>query len=256
MGIGMLQNEEFALKLTSKNFVIGPYAGQQMRLSPMIEGAGGTTEVMNILLDCIRVKDLQGSPISVEKLHEAQKTQVDESTEVIQCGSASDQLRVGSGGFYLQHKSHSNKALSEYTPLAKEALSNWTSSDDWVVPTDLPAAVLEWFQGQKHILFANEPISNFQDVSTIFMRVLRLQEVPSAISRNLCVYLSKFSAIKNRASRRIPGHIKITGIAILTEESLNWPVGVANSASQTTARPMSGPPTRHLHYSYSVVQFE
>jgi hypothetical protein len=171
------------------------------------------------------------------RLHEVQKKQVDESTEVIPSGSASDQLRVGSGGFYLQHKSHSNEASKEYIPLAKKAQSNWISYDDWVVPTDLPTAVLEWFQGQKHILFANKPISNFQDVRLFLCGCLGCRRFPSAISRHSCGYLSKFSAIKNRALRRIPDHIKITGIVFLTEESLNWHVGIANSASQPAPHP-------------------
>jgi hypothetical protein len=102
----------------------------------------------------------------------------DAGPELIHSDNASDPLIVGSWGSYFQHRSHSNEILKEYIPPAKEALSNWTPSDVWVLPTDLPIAVLEWFQGQKHILFANEPISNFQDIATILMRVLGLQEIP------------------------------------------------------------------------------
>ncbi|PCH05607.1 Hypothetical protein PENO1_021470 [Penicillium occitanis (nom. inval.)] len=125
----------------------------------------------------------------------------DYGAEVIHNDSSPSLSEAGSWALYFQHKSHSNEALREYIPPAKEALSDWKSFDVWVVPTDLPSAVLEWFQGQKHIIFANQPISNFEDVSDILMKLLGIQEILSV------------------------------------EESSNWPVAIANGASQPTSHP-------------------
>lgn len=67
---------------------------------------------------------------------------------------------------------HSNNTLRKLIPPALDALKNCDHSDSWRLPPDLPDPVLEWFEGQKHILFSNVSISSFSDVSHELSRIL------------------------------------------------------------------------------------
>lgn len=52
-------------------------------------------------------------------------------------------------------KPHSNDDLRKLIPLALDDLAACEYSTDWKQPFDLPHIVLEWFLGQKQILFAS-----------------------------------------------------------------------------------------------------
>lgn len=67
---------------------------------------------------------------------------------------------------------HSNNTLRKLIPPALDALKNCDHSDSWRLPPDLPDPVLEWFEGQKYILFSNVSISSFSDVSHELSRIL------------------------------------------------------------------------------------
>lgn len=69
-------------------------------------------------------------------------------------------------------KPHSNDDLRKLIPLALDDLAACESSTDWKQPFDLPHRVLEWFLGQKQILFSSVAISSFQDVLEALERLL------------------------------------------------------------------------------------
>jgi len=90
----------------------------------------------------------------------------------------------GSWQLYFHEKPHSNEALKELAQPALDALNESQTSTSWKLPTDLPGPVLDWFQGQGQILFANTLVSGFHDVVTMVEQILqRAQGLPPYLDR-------------------------------------------------------------------------
>jgi hypothetical protein len=73
--------------------------------------------------------------------------------------------KAGAWSIYFYAKPYSNAKLRKLTDPALQALEDLDNrtSTEWEVPTDMPLPLLEWFQGQFHVLFKH-PIKSFDDV--------------------------------------------------------------------------------------------
>jgi hypothetical protein len=110
----------------------------------------------------------------------------------------------GSWHPYFYEKPHSNDVLRQLVPLALEALSDGQSFTDVKRPTDLPFALLEWFKGQKQILFSDRKISSFQDVISSIDQMIG-KRMPQSSSQTLKGKLAEILAIQQQSLKTVPG---------------------------------------------------
>jgi hypothetical protein len=94
--------------------------------------------------------------------------------------TTSQSVSTGIWDVFFSDRPHSNDKLRELIPPAVDALKMCKCSDSWQLPSDLPDPVLEWFQGQKQILFSNVSLSNFSDVVHALRQILPESEPNSA----------------------------------------------------------------------------
>ena len=69
---------------------------------------------------------------------------------------------------YFNLKPHSNKYLRETLPEALKICEELEPICEWKDPSDFPESVLNWFRGQKQILFQNISISGLADILPVF----------------------------------------------------------------------------------------
>lgn len=87
--------------------------------------------------------------------------------------SESSQLSV-SWGIYFNHKPHSNDELRRILPKAIDKCRIELIADGWRNPLDFPDSVIEWFKGQKQILFPNHTIDSIRDIFGVFCSYRRI----------------------------------------------------------------------------------
>ncbi|KAH8689209.1 hypothetical protein BGW36DRAFT_442496 [Talaromyces proteolyticus] len=92
-----------------------------------------------------------------------------------------DSILGGEWHDYFAKLPHSNQALRNLIPFALDALEACQPADSfsWETPTDLPEPVLNWFVGQKEILFSKSSISNFVDVAKYLTPIVLAQGQPN-----------------------------------------------------------------------------
>ena len=73
---------------------------------------------------------------------------------------------------YLDDYPHSNNVTRKLIPAAVEATALAIESDCevWQNPSQFPPAVLEWFKGQKDVLFYYGPVSSMRDIEFAFKK--------------------------------------------------------------------------------------
>jgi len=69
---------------------------------------------------------------------------------------------------YFNLKPHSTKYLRETLPEALKICEELEPICEWIDPSDFPESVLNWFRGQKQILFQNTSISGLADILPVF----------------------------------------------------------------------------------------
>lgn len=73
---------------------------------------------------------------------------------------------------YFDDYPHSNNVTRKLIPAAVEATALAIESDcgDWQDLSQFPPAVLEWFNGQKDVLFYHGPVSSIRDIESAFKK--------------------------------------------------------------------------------------
>lgn len=119
----------------------------------------------------------------------------------------------GDWNSYFSAVPHSNDRLRELIPPAVATLDSMLldkSTKHWELPHDLPIPVIAWFRGQKQILFADIPISAFEDIQQ-----LASQSEPASlvqIFRDILIHEQKYLALVKDAHQgywhsRFDGHV-------------------------------------------------
>ena len=87
--------------------------------------------------------------------------------------------RNGEWHAYFDQYSYSNNATEASLPAAIEATTLAIESDskDCHDPSHFPPAVLEWFKGQKDVLFYNGPVSSTKGIEFAFEKCVDVKEV-------------------------------------------------------------------------------
>lgn len=80
---------------------------------------------------------------------------------------------------YFDQYPHSNNATKKLLPAAIKTTMLVIESDckDWHDPSQFPPAVLDWFKGQKDVLFYHGPVSSTKDIEFAFKRCVDVEEV-------------------------------------------------------------------------------
>ncbi|KIM98509.1 hypothetical protein OIDMADRAFT_56866 [Oidiodendron maius Zn] len=133
----------------------------------------------------------------------AKKKQIPDATIFDECCGLAQEAEAGAWSIYLFAKPHSNLVLRQLIEPACRALLDLdknSSSAGWEVPTDMPLALFEWFQGQFHILF-QRPIDSFSDVIRALQDILAVP-IPSTEPEPLrwilhCILIRQQSVLKN-----------------------------------------------------------
>ncbi len=88
-------------------------------------------------------------------------------------------LHQGEWEKFFNQKPHSNRKSRELLPTALEACMAIDKSDErWYDPSQMPGAVLEWFKGQKEVLFYYGPISSIKDIELASKKCLGVDSFP------------------------------------------------------------------------------
>ncbi|KAL8718671.1 MAG: hypothetical protein Q9225_004224 [Loekoesia sp. 1 TL-2023] len=88
-------------------------------------------------------------------------------------------LHQGEWEKFFNQKPHSNRKSRELLPAALEACMALDKSDkDWHDPSQMPGAVLEWFKGQKDVLFYYRSISSIRDIELASKKCLGIDGFP------------------------------------------------------------------------------
>ena len=82
--------------------------------------------------------------------------------------SIGETTKGGTWHKYFNFKPHSNKYLRETLPEALKICEELEPICEWKDPSDFPESVLNWFRGQKQILFQNISISGLADILPVF----------------------------------------------------------------------------------------
>jgi hypothetical protein len=104
----------------------------------------------------------------------AKEKQIPDATIFDECSDLAQEAEAGAWSIYLFAKPHSNLVLRQSIESACKELLDLDKSPFlavWEVPTDMPLALFEWFQGQSHILF-RRPINSFGDVIGVLQDIL------------------------------------------------------------------------------------
>ena len=109
----------------------------------------------------------------------AKRKQIPNATIFDECSDLAQEAEAGTWSIYFFAKPHSNLDLRQLIEPACRALLDLdkNSSAGWKVPTDMPLALFEWFQGQFYILFG-QPIDSFGDVIEVLQDIVAVP-IPS-----------------------------------------------------------------------------
>lgn len=80
---------------------------------------------------------------------------------------ATPQLHSGEWDIYFNKYPHSDSQIRLLLPSAIAAISSDTEQD-WITPDQFHPDVLEWFRGQKEVLFCYGPVSGRNDIAEAF----------------------------------------------------------------------------------------
>ncbi|KAL8745041.1 MAG: hypothetical protein Q9190_002790 [Brigantiaea leucoxantha] len=100
----------------------------------------------------------------------------DQKTELKDTRMKSDTLD-GEWCLFFTDKPYSNQVTRELIPAALEATSLAIEQGlkDWQDPSEFPLPVLEWFKGQKEVLFHYGPVSSTKDIEIAFKKCVAAQ---------------------------------------------------------------------------------
>jgi len=100
--------------------------------------------------------------------------------------------------YCFKNTPHSNDRLRKLIPEALACLPPGHDFEHWLLPTDLPPAVLEWFQGQREIIFASVSISSLDDVVKALQHIVQQQISESCAERPLAWLLQEVLSYQRR----------------------------------------------------------